>query len=138
MSQPSSICDLLTALQYDIVFDGPHNEAIIQINYGILNKILVLELDSDPFWGPLTGKTLVLALISPFKTNGANATLRTIHYKPRESPVPIITDLCNIISCIGQVESRGQWGIIDWDIQLVRPTFAEEEVDGSDRSDEEY
>ena len=46
----------LTALQYDIVFDGPHNEAIIQINYSILNKILVLELDSDPFWGPLTGR----------------------------------------------------------------------------------
>ena len=61
----------------------------------------------------------MLALISPFKMNGANATLQTIHYKPRESLVPIITELRNIVLCIGWVESRGQWGIIDWDIQFV-------------------
>jgi hypothetical protein len=103
-----------------------------------LEKILVCELDGNPMWQHLRNTTLLLALIAPFKTNAVDAALQTTFYKPSESPASIVTDIRTIISCIGRVEMRGKWGLIDRDIKHVRPTFAVGEIDESDESDDEY
>jgi hypothetical protein len=110
---------------------------VTTINYGVLDKILVCELDDDPFWRDLQSKTLLLALISPFKTNGVDAALQTVFYKSSESLATLVTDLRNIKACVGRVESRGKWGLIDRDIQLVQPSFAAGDVEGLDGSDDE-
>ena len=119
-------------LQYEITYDAPNGDAVTIINYGVLEKILVFELDDDPFWRDLRTKTILLALISPFKTNGVDAALQTVFYKPSESPAALVTDLRNIKACIGRVESRGKWGLIDRDSQLVQPSFAVGEQDESE------
>ena len=36
----------------------------------------------------------------------------------------LVTDVQNVISTIGQVESRGEWGIVDQAIDRARATFA--------------
>jgi hypothetical protein len=124
------------AFQYEIAFDGAQGTVTV-VYYGVLEKIFVCALDNDPFWRHLRCKTLLLALIQPFKTNGIDAATRTVLYKPSKSPASVVTDLRNVISCIGRVETRHKWGIVDRDIRLVRPTFAEGEVDESEESDVE-
>ena len=124
-------------MQYEITYDQPHG-AMTTIHYGVLEKIIVCELDDHSMWQQLRNKTLLLTLITPFKTDGSDAALLTTFYKPSESPVPIVTDLRNIISCVGRVETRGKWGLIDRDINLVRPSFSTGEADESDGSDDEY
>jgi len=44
----------------------------------------------------------------------------------------IVTDLANIRGVVGRIESRGTWGIVDRNVQLVRATFAENEGHPSD------
>lgn len=124
-------------MQYEITYDVPQGP-ITTIHYGILEKIVVCELDDNPMWRELRNKTLLLALITPFKTDGVDAALRTTFYKPSESPVSIVTDIHNIISSVGRVEMRGKCGLIDRDVKQVRPTFAVGEIDESDESDDEY
>jgi hypothetical protein len=80
----------------------------------------------------LCNKTLVLALISPFKTDGADAARQAVFYNPRESLASLVTDIRNVRSCVGRVESRGKYGLIDRDLNLVRPTFATGERDESE------
>ena len=122
--------------QYEITYDDAQDTATV-IYYGVLEKILVCELDEDPLWKHLRRKTLLLALVTPFKTNGVNAALKTTFYRPSESLASIVTDLRNIVSCIGRVQTCRKWGIIDRDIRLVQPSFAEGEIDESDGSDME-
>ena len=123
-------------MQYEIIYEAPDG-AVTTINYGILEKIIVCELDNDITWNQLRNKTLLLALITPFKTNGADAALHTTFYKPSESLTSIVTDVRNIVSCVGCVETRCKWGLIDQDLNLVWPSFAVGEVDESDGSDDE-
>ena len=61
--------------------------------------------------------------------------MQTVLYKPSETLASVVTDLRNIVSSIGRVETRGRWGIVDRDIRVVRPTFAKGEVDESEESD---
>ena len=116
------------------MYDGTHGEAITTINYGILEKILVCGLGRKKLWGTLQSKTLLLAVITPFKTNGENAAVQTTHYKT--SLAAIVTDISNVKSSVGRVETRGQFGLIDWDVQLVCPTFSGE--GDSDESDDDF
>ena len=53
-------------LQYEVTYDAPSGDAVTIINYSVLEKILVCELDDDPFWRDLHTKTILLALISRF------------------------------------------------------------------------
>jgi len=103
-----------------------------------LEKIVVCELDDNRMWRELRNQTLLLALITPFKTDGGDAALRTTFYKPSESPVSIVTDIRNIISSVGRVEMQGKCGLIDRAVKQVRPTFAVGEIDESDESDDEF
>jgi len=119
-----------------MIYEGPDG-TVTTINYGTLEKIIVCELDNDITWNQLRNKTLLLALIIPFKTNGADAAIHTTFFKPSESLSSIVTDVRNVISCVGCVETRRKWGLIDRDLNLVRPSFAVGEVDESDGSDEE-
>ena len=126
-------------MQYEIIYKGPDG-TVTTINYGILEKIIVCELDNDITWNQLRNKTLLLALITPFKTNGADAAIHTTFFKPSESLSPIVTDVRNIISCVGSVQTHRQWGLIDWDLNLVQPSFAvgevyESDINGSDEED---
>ena len=106
---------------------------VTTIHYGVLEKILVCTLGPEDMWGSLRWKTLLLALITPFKTNGKDAALHTIYYK--DCGTSIITDLRNIKSSIGRVETRKRWGLIDRDIEHIRPAF--QVADTGEESDEE-
>ena len=83
---------------------------------------MVCALGQGDIWGISRGKELLLAVIAPFKTNGEDAALETTFYK-QVGPI-LVTDIRNVISTIGQVESRGEWGIVDRAIDRARATFA--------------
>jgi hypothetical protein len=100
---------------------------------------LELELGIEPIWGGLRGTTQLLAEITPWRTEGEDAALCTVSFE-REL-APIITDLSNVRGVVGRVESRGQSGIVDRNMRMVRATFAEAaevlEEPGLDISDSE-
>ena len=81
------------------------------INYGVLDYIFAYALCQDAIWGTSRGKTLLLAMIEPFRTNGEDAATQVLHYT--KCMTPIVTDVRNIKSTVGRVETRKQWGIID-------------------------
>jgi len=81
----------------------------------------VFELNQDRVWGTSRGKTLLLAVIEPFKTNGEDATTTVVHYT--KCVAPIVTDVRNIKSTVGWVETRKRWGLVDRDVQLAKAVF---------------
>jgi hypothetical protein len=115
--------------QYEITFAGRRGEDVNTVNYGTLERILVCDLGLEDIWGSLKGGTQILALITPWKTEGEDAALVVTHYE-REL-APIITDIRNICGVVGRVLSRGKWGIVDRNAGLARGTFVTDE-EGSD------
>jgi hypothetical protein len=131
------ILHFLTLRQFEITYEGHKNKTTTAINYGQLEKILVCTLGQGEIWGSSQGKELLLVIITPFKTNGEDAALETTFYK--NVGATLVTDIRNISSTIGRVESRGQWGIVDRAIDRARATFAacEEDPDLADDADED-
>jgi hypothetical protein len=82
-------------------------------------------LGGENVWDELHDATQLLAVITPWRTNGEDAAVETVFFK--HTLAPIVTDLRNIRGVVGRVESRGQWGIIDRNTAgLIHPTFAGE------------
>ena len=76
------------------------------------------------FWGAHANKHLLLALISPCKTNGRDGAKELTSFKPLQaSESQVIVDLQTITSKIGRVETRGRWGIIDRSTEAARTVF---------------
>lgn len=121
--------------QYEITFGHEGEEEAITINYGALEKILVCNLGEERIWDHLRGTTQILAIITPWRTNGKDAALETVFFK--HTLVPVVTDLRNICAAVGRVESRGKWGIVDRNNGMVHAVFAPDELsDGDADSDD--
>jgi hypothetical protein len=111
----------LICQQYEIAFSREGEDEVLTINYGVLDRILVCSMGNESVWGNLRGTTHLLAVITPWRTNGQDAALETVFFK--HTLVPIVTDLRNVCAVVGRVESRGEWGIVDRYIGMAHATF---------------
>jgi hypothetical protein len=103
----------------------------LTINYGVLEKILVRSLGDENIWGDLRGKTHLLAVITPWRTDGQDAALETVFFK--HTLATIVTDLRNVCAVVSRVVIRGEWGIIDRNIGIAHATFT---LDGNNPLDD--
>jgi len=120
-------------LQFEVSYASTvEAQPINTIGYGQLDKILVCQLGNNKIYRDLRATELVLALITPCKTNGRDASGSIVGYK--ELAAPVITDIRNIKAVVGRVRTQGETFIID---RSVKPTSfhgggRDYESDGSD------
>lgn len=94
------------------------------MGYGDLEKILVITLPTNPFFANLSAQIIVLALVTPWDTNGKDASKEDVYMTTRKAS--FITDIRSLQSVIGIVETRNKWGIIDRSGESVVAEFAED------------
>lgn len=104
------------------MYEGRDGDAVTTINYGAIEKFLVCSLGAEGLWGRLQNSTQLLVVITPFKTDGQDASLDLTHYK--STTASIVTDIRNIKRLIGRCFTRGRWGLIDRTIGSAQGTFA--------------
>lgn len=94
-----------------MTFENREHSLIRVTGYGDLNKIFVLTLASDAFFTSLSSKMLILALITPWNTEGKDATLENTYLLSRRAP--IVTDVRSLKAIVGLVPIGKRWGIVD-------------------------
>jgi hypothetical protein len=82
---------------------------------------LECTLDEAEIWGKLQGKRQLLAVVTPCKTEGKDATRVVTEYTACKAT--IVTDLQAIQHVIGHAQRRNTWGIIDRSTEEARPEF---------------
>jgi len=98
------------------------SKPIININtigYGQLDKILVCAVDHNNVYRDLRAKTLILALITPCKTDGNDAPNLLPDTKSLNFAAPVIMDIRCIKAVVGRVQTRGEIFIIDRSIKPI-------------------
>lgn len=83
--------------------------------------ILEVDIPDQDFWGEYRDKTVLLALITPCKTKGTDATKVLTTYTVTTAQV--IVDLQTISSVVGRIKSRRTWTIIDRSTDYARTEF---------------
>ena len=92
---------------------------------------MVYNLPRDKVLGTLSGKTRLLAVITPCThTQGKDASIETTTYRGMGSA--IVTDLQSVVAVVGRVETRGSWKLIDRTGGLIRPEFVPDD-EGADQ-----
>jgi hypothetical protein len=74
-------------------------------------------------WGDYKGQYLLLALIITCNTNDKDAALETVLY--RMNTFQTVVNLRTVTSKIGQVKTRGGWGIINRSTDITRTVFVD-------------
>ena len=97
------------------------------LGYGDLEKLLVIDLPHDAFLADFSGQRVVLALITPWNTNGEDASKENVYMTTRKGS--FITDVRVIQRVVGVVETRGKWGIID---RTMQSTMKADDIDSDD------
>ena len=97
---------------------------VVHVSYGELEKIFVLTLPKDKFFKTLSGKLLVLALITPWDTEGKSGAEDNVYMTSRKASV--VTDVRSLRAVVGLVETRKRWGIIDRAPETVQVQFTDE------------
>ncbi|RPD74679.1 hypothetical protein L226DRAFT_463839 [Lentinus tigrinus ALCF2SS1-7] len=126
-------------VRYSILGRTPDGEHFQVTQYGRLLGVLELSLPlrQQYVWKGLAGSTLLLAIISPCKTNGEDATEELTLY--RKLAAEIIIDVNAIEAVVGRVYSRKSWGIVDRSNALARTVFTTEyegRVEAGEEDDE--
>lgn len=110
--------------------------------YGRIEKVIECQLPGSQVFGDFRGKLRLLALITPCKTDGQDATKQPTFYEAET--VPIITDLTTVRAVVGRIKTtlrpstvRHHWGIIDRSTALARATFEEQDTDDEGDLDDE-
>lgn len=114
-----------------------------KVMYGRVEKVIECQLPNSQIFGDFRGRLRLLALITPCKTDGRDATKELTFYETETAP--IITDLATVRSVVGRVKTtlrpstvRHHWSIIDRSTALARATFEEQvEEEGDSDSDNE-
>jgi hypothetical protein len=115
--------------------DDESNEIQNIIHYGELHLVLDCFLDDQEMWGEMKSKRHLLAVITPCKTDGKDATKVVTEYTKLYKP--IVTDLQAVQCVIGRAQRRGKtWGIIDRSMDETRPEFISK-VEGTRQVTEE-
>lgn len=86
-------------------------------------------MPAEPFFGALRGKTIILALIKPWDTDGKVASEENVFFKDRR--VKIIMDIRSLKAVVGLVKTRGRWGVIDRVPGAAMTTFADDIAAGA-------
>lgn len=106
------------------------------IHYGELHRILECLLDDREMWGGMKGKRRLLAVITPCKTDGNDASKSVTEYTKLHST--IVTDLQSVQCVVGRVRRRNTWGIIDRNSDEARPEFISQVDATTNQVVEEY
>ncbi|KAJ7436328.1 hypothetical protein FB451DRAFT_1061778 [Mycena latifolia] len=94
---------------------------VTQLFYGRLEQILVCALPKDHIFGGFSGKTRLLAVITPCSTAGKDATKEIVAYN--RIAAMIVTDVQTVSAVVGRIRTREQWTIVDRSGGLVKPEF---------------
>ncbi|KAJ7642387.1 hypothetical protein DFH06DRAFT_1097627 [Mycena polygramma] len=107
------------------------------LGYGQLDKILVCELPgSKRLWGKLAGKTRLLAVITPYRTGGRDASNDIFPHS--QFLTPIVADVQSVVAVVGRLATRGKGYLLDRSGGMVRPEFIPTELyEDSDDSEEQ-
>ena len=92
-----------------------------EIFYGQMHRVLQCALPDKPFWKAYRGKTVLLAVITPCRTQGLDASKELTRYK--DTTTTIVTDIRAVSSVVGRVLSRKKWGIVDRSGEYARTDF---------------
>ena len=106
------------------MFKTQTGNPVVHVGYGELEKIFVLTLPIDKFFKTLSSKSLVLALIAPWDTEGKSAAEDNVYMTSRKAS--LVTDLRSVQVVVGLVETRRRWGIIDRAPEIMQVRFADE------------
>ncbi|KAG2046473.1 hypothetical protein BDR06DRAFT_922829 [Suillus hirtellus] len=87
------------------------------VGYGQLDAILVCKLGHNKIYRHLCATELILALITPCKTNGKDASESIVGYK--ELAAQVVTDARNITGVVGRVQTQGGTFIIDRSVKAT-------------------
>ncbi|KAI6159326.1 hypothetical protein EDD17DRAFT_1613662 [Pisolithus thermaeus] len=98
-------------IKYEVTLETREHCLIHITGYGDLNKIFVMTLATGAFFKSLSGKTLILALITPWNTEGNDATLENTYLLSCHAT--IVTDVRSLKAVVGLVPVGKRWGIID-------------------------
>ncbi|KAI0070886.1 hypothetical protein K474DRAFT_1737601 [Panus rudis PR-1116 ss-1] len=105
------------------------------VAYGQLQRILQCSLPQANFWENLSGKTLLLAVITPFRTNGKDATIELTTY--RRVNAPVVLDIRHIENVVGRIHTGNQWAIVDRSDGLAKTIFTVDEHEVVPNHDED-
>ena len=94
---------MILLLQYKVVYETRTNFTT-SVNYGDLEKIIIITIPSDEFFRCLSDQTLALALITPWNTNGSVTSKENVYMTARKTPV--VTDIRSLKATAGLVETR--------------------------------
>ncbi|OSD00420.1 hypothetical protein PYCCODRAFT_1469318 [Trametes coccinea BRFM310] len=125
-------------VRYEVLQPDRHGGDIRKVHYGQLQAVLECPLDPlQKIWADLGGNTLLLALITPCKTNDKDATRELTLCDGYRAQV--VVDLRSIQAVVGRVASRGRFGIVDRSGTYARTTFTpdEETREGDEASEVE-
>ena len=64
-----------------MVFETRTGSVLVRTGYGDLEEIITLAVPAGPFFGVLGGKTIILALVKPWDTNGKVASEENVFFK---------------------------------------------------------
>ena len=82
-------------------------------------------------FGRFAGQVRLIALITPFATQGRDATIEDEVTYTRELR-PMVVELDSVMALIGRFQTRGKWVIMDLSQGAVAPEFVpcdEDDVD---------
>lgn len=106
------------------MFETRTGNPVVHIGYGELERVFILTLPIDKFFKTLSGKSLVLALIAPWDTEGKSAAADNVYMTSRKASV--VTNVWSLQAVVGLVETRRRWGIIDRAPEIMQVQFADE------------
>ncbi|KAI6001303.1 hypothetical protein EDD15DRAFT_2159011, partial [Pisolithus albus] len=115
-------------VKYEVTLETRQHCLIHVTGYGDLNKIFALTLATDRFFEALSGKTLVLALITPWNTEGKDAAVENTYLLSRRAT--IVTDIRSLKAVVGLVPVGKRWGIIDRTTAAATQGFGDTGIPG--------
>ena len=104
-----------------MIVEDARGDETREIFYGQMHRVLQCELPDQAFWNTYRGKTVLLAVITPCRTQGLDAAKNLTTYK--DTTTTIVTDIRAVSSVVGRVRSRKAWGIIDRSGEYARTDF---------------
>ncbi|KAH9481215.1 hypothetical protein JR316_0005736 [Psilocybe cubensis] len=95
-----------------------------EICYGRLELILEFNVPGDDFWGLWKRSLRLLAVVTPYRTNGKNAATTLTVFRESDKRATIALDLQSITNAIGRIyrEQKG-WAIVDRSDEYSRTIF---------------
>lgn len=102
------------------------------MHYGQLHYVLAITLEpfkvKDPKFHLNKSTTYLLALVTPIKTRGVDATEAFVSYKDRDIEPNCFIDAQSIECLVGRIKTRGSWWIVDRSKGVARTIFEDDPV----------